>query len=150
MKLGTDSIVGIAVLLGVAGLLVWLNVSAYLAWKNAGTMKREGTEASATVLDLEESKMTRSMDSYWATVKWYVPGKDGYDKEYQGRLQVGEELFRKLEKGGKTTVVYPESNPQQAEIVGNTRVATRVWVTIFIDASILIAFLFILWQSKKG
>lgn len=141
---------GIAVLLGVAGLLVWLNVSAYRAWKNAGTISKDGIEATATVLDLEKSQMTRSMDSYWATVKWYVPGKDGYDKEHQAKLQVSAELFQKLEKGGKTTIVYPAAQPQQAEIVGNTRYTTRIWVTLFIDGAILIAFLFILWQSKKG
>lgn len=150
MKFVTENWIAFLVLFVVLGILVWLNLSAYWAWRNVGKLEKEGVQTTATVLSKEAHTMVKSADSYWATLKWYAPGKDGFDREFSKRMEVTQSIFHQLQEGGKTTVAYLDGKPDDAQILENGTYKTRLWVTLMIDAVIIFGLLWLIIKSKTG
>lgn len=150
MKFLTDILIPVGILLAVLAGLAWFNIATYRAWRGTGDLDNNGVKTTGFVESKEVSKMVRSIDSYWATVKWYAPRGDGFDEEYSARIQVDQSTYLKLTEGGQTTIVYPAGNPEAGKITGNSNVMTRVIITLVIDAAILLALAWIWMQARKS
>jgi hypothetical protein len=148
MKYISENLVALSVLAVVLGILVWLNLSAYFAWKGTGKLGKEGIQTGATVLSKEAHTMVKSADSYWATLQWYAPGPNGFDQAFSRRMEITQSLYHQLQEGGKTTVAYFAGNPAEAQILKNETYKTRLWVTLMIDAVIILGVLWLIIKSR--